>query len=48
MQVGLSLVELVEAKLDVAQGVLEAGAVGKSEKGVWLGGGGGGVSVCNV
>ena len=36
MQVGLSLIELVKAKLNVRQGVLEAGAVCKSEERVWL------------
>ena len=39
MEVGLSLVELVEAKLDVCQRVLETGVVSKSEEGVWLEGG---------
>ena len=39
MKVGLPLVELVEAKLNVSQGVLETGAVGKGEEGVGLGGG---------
>ncbi len=41
MEVGLPLIELVEAKLNVGQRFLEAGAVGKSEEGVGLEGGGG-------
>ena len=40
MKMGLSLVEFVEAKLNVRQGVLETGAIGKSEERIGLGEGG--------